>query len=162
MNLRSYLKPYIKINSKWKINIRHKTTELTEENKEKAWFGQRFRRAQKVRTEKHIDQLHFIKIQNFCVLELLRNWRQTFLLKLIFDKWIESTLRKNSYDSVRRQKYNKESERSELSRHQKIYLPVANAHMKSGQHLLLLGKCQIKPQESLSQEDDRNEDDWWH
>lgn len=50
MNLRSYLKPYIKINSKWKINIRRKTTELTEENKEKAWFGQRFCRAQKVQT----------------------------------------------------------------------------------------------------------------
>lgn len=32
MNLKSFLKPYIKINSKWNINIRAKTTELTEEN----------------------------------------------------------------------------------------------------------------------------------
>lgn len=32
MNLTSYLKPYVKINSKWNINIRAKTIELTEEN----------------------------------------------------------------------------------------------------------------------------------
>lgn len=58
MNLTSYLKPYVKINSKWNINIRAKTIELTEENiGESLIWAEISRDAKKHEHEKNIDQL---------------------------------------------------------------------------------------------------------